>query len=70
MRAQLLDAKNPQRVNNRVQSNKRDNPTEMELAKMKQWEEADRKIDDRIDIINEGMKRWKDGVLKMGQLID
>lgn len=42
----------------------------MELAKMKQWEEADRKIDDRIDIINEGMKRWKDGVMKMGELID
>lgn len=68
MREQLLE---PGKKNNRIISNqnRNDNPTEMELTKMKQWQKVDEEIDRDIEEVLNGIKKWKEGLLMTGELI-
>jgi hypothetical protein len=70
MREQLLEPGKPK--NNRIISNQNrtDAPTEMELAKIKQWQKVDEEIDLEIEEVLGGIKRWKEGLLITNQLID
>ncbi len=37
-------------------------PTEIELQKMKEWQQRDKQIDEGIDEVLQGIKVWKDGL--------
>ena len=37
-------------------------PSEIEMQKMKEWEQRDKEIDEGIDEVLQGIKRWKDGL--------
>jgi len=66
MREQLLEP--GKKNNNRIISNQNrsENATEMEMAKIKQWQKVDEEIDRDIEEVLGGIKRWKEGLAITG----
>ena len=61
----MSDVTAPSRLKSKPQNK---GPTEIELAKMEEWKQRDKEIDDGIEEVIDGIKKWKEGVLMTGEL--
>ena len=45
-------------------------PTEIEMQKMQEWKKREQELDNDLEEVIDGIKRWKQGLKETGELID